>query len=76
MKYMKTITLITLTAVGCAANPKQITGTILPTSDGYYLPYSIEEKPTGGWKPSTTIIKKAQAVIFQYIKDSDKGIIQ
>jgi hypothetical protein len=76
MKHIIAITLIVLTVVGCSTKQEQITGVILPTSKGHYLPYSNDGKPTGGWKLSKAMIKKAQPVILEYIKDSDKEIFE
>lgn len=76
MKHIISITLIMLTTVGCATNQKQITGVVLPTSAGHYLPLSNDGIPSGGWKPSEAIIKKAQPVILEYIKNSDEKIFK
>ena len=74
MKRIIAITLILLTVVGCSTKQEQITGVILPTSSGHYLPDSIDGRPTEGWKPSKAEIKRAQPVILEYIKDSDQEI--
>ena len=76
MKRTIAITLIILTIVGCSTEQEQVTGVILPTSRGHYLPDSNDGRPTGGWKPSKAVIKRAQPVILEYIKDSDKEIFE
>jgi hypothetical protein len=73
---MIAIALMVLSVVGCSTKQEPITGAILPTSRGRYLPDSIDGRPTGGWKPSKAVIKRAQPVILEYIKDSDSEIYE
>ncbi len=76
MKRIIAITLIVLTVVGCGTKQEPITGVILPTSSGHYLPDSNDGRPARGWKPSKAVIKRAQPVILEYIKDSDQEIFE
>ncbi len=54
----------------------QITGAILPTSEGHYLPYSINGRPTAGWKLTEESIRKAEPVILAFLKNAEKNIYQ
>ena len=55
------------------SNMKHISGSILSTTNGHYVPYSSDGKTTG-WTPTTEQIKKAQPVILNFIKKSNKEI--
>jgi hypothetical protein len=76
MKRIIAIMLVVLTVVGCGTEQEQITGAVLPTSSLPYLPHSSDGRPTGGWKPSKAVIKRAQPAILEYIKDSDQEIYE
>ena len=75
MQRIIALSLLVLTVVGCGTmQGEQITGVVLPTSSLPYLPHSSEGRPTGSWKPSKAMIKRAQPTIVEYIKESDQEI--
>lgn len=74
MKFIIAITLLLNTVIGYAEPMEDIKGVILPTSEGQYLPYSIDGKPSKGWMISQDIVDNAQPIILQYIKIKDKEI--
>ena len=76
MKRILAITLILMVCVGWDAGGELINGAVLPTSGNHYVPYSIDGRPTGGWRPSRATIEKAEPVILEYIKDSDQEIFE
>ena len=56
------------------SNMKHISGAILPTTNGHYVPYSPDGKITGGWTPTAEQIIKVQPSLLKYIEKSNKII--
>ena len=73
MKRLITI-LVLFSMAGCDQRTELTRGVIMSTSNGQYLPWSVDGKATEGWDPSPGEIKKLEPILLQYIEKQNADI--